>query len=55
MRNTNNTIVNKSKDALKLIEQIESLETLIADFTFLIFGRDNIICNKYTFSLLSGI
>ena len=51
MRNTNKTIINKSKDALKLIEQIKSLETLLTDFSFLIFGRDNIVCNNYVFSL----
>lgn len=51
MRNTNNTTLNKSNDVLELIEQINSLETLLSDFSFLIFGRDNIICKNYVFSL----
>ena len=33
-KNTNNTIINKSNDALRLIEQLKSFETLLSAFSF---------------------
>ena len=51
MRNTNKSILCERESALNLIEQLEELQFFMDDFTFLIFGRDNIVCKNYVFSL----
>lgn len=51
MRNKNENIINNCKNTLILIEQLKSLESFLGDFNFLVFGRDNIVCKNYVFSL----
>lgn len=51
MRNTNKSILYECKKASVLIKQLKKLESFLDDFNFLIFGRDNIVCKNYVFSL----
>ena len=51
MRNENKAIVLKCKNTSHLIEQLNVIESFLDDFSFLIFGRDHIVCKKYIFSL----
>ena len=51
MRNNNRLILRKCENALISIEKIKNLESFLTQFNFLILGRDNIVCNKYVFSL----
>ena len=51
MRNTNKSILRERENSLNLIEQLRGLESFLDDFNFLIFGRDNIVCKNYVFSL----
>lgn len=51
MRNNNRAILNKSESIQNLFKQFESLESFIDNFSFLVFGRDNIICKNYVFFL----
>ncbi len=51
MRNTNKTILDECRSALILIEQFETLEAFLDNFNYLVFGRDNIVCKSYVFSL----
>ena len=51
MRDINKCVIQESQTASCLLEQIKVLESFLDDFSFLILGRDNIICRNYTFSL----
>lgn len=51
MRNNNKSILHKCNSTLNSIEQCKKLESFLKRFNFLIFGRDNIVCKNYVFSL----
>lgn len=51
MRNTNRAMLHECKKILYLFERFKSLESFVDDFSFLVLGRDNIVCKDYVFSL----
>lgn len=51
MRKDNKAILCEYKNSSYLIEQISVVESFLNDFSFLIMGRDNIVCKNYIFSL----
>jgi CRISPR/Cas system-associated endoribonuclease Cas2 len=51
MRKENKAILCEYKTASYLIEQISVVEAFLDDLSFLVVGRDNIVCKNYIFSL----
>ena len=46
MRDVNKCVIQESQTASFLLEQIKVIESFLGDFSFLVLGRDNIICRK---------
>lgn len=51
MRDVNKRIIQESQNASNLLEQFKVIECFLGDFSFLVLGRDNIVCKNYAFSL----
>lgn len=51
MREVNGRIIKESQIALSFLEQFDAIESFLDDFSFLVLGRDNIVCKNYVFSL----
>lgn len=51
MRDTNKAIVHGCQNTSYLFEQFKVIESFWSDFSYLVLGRDNIICRNYVFSL----
>ena len=51
MREINERIIQESQIASNLLEQFNAIESFLGDFSFLVLGRDNIVCKNYAFSL----
>ena len=51
MRDVNKCVIQESQTASFLFEQIKVIESFLGEFSFLVLGRDNIICRNYAFSL----
>lgn len=51
MRDVNKCVIQESQTASFLLEQIKVIESFLGDFSYLVLGRDNIICRNYAFSL----
>lgn len=51
IRQNNKAIINKDDSCITSIQEIENIEKFFEQLSYLEFGRDYIICKKYTFSL----
>lgn len=51
MRDVNKCVIQESQIASYLLEHMNVIESFLGDFSFLILGRDNIICRNHAFSL----
>ena len=50
-RSANKSILSECENTLNLIEELKELVSFLDNFNYLVFGRDNIICKNYIFSL----
>lgn len=51
LRKTNNREIQRNKEYCKAIDELKEIEKFIADYGFLSFGRDYILCVNRVFSL----
>lgn len=51
MKNSNRNIINSIPKCLECIDDLKELKKFVDDYTFLVVGRDNIICKNYVFTL----
>lgn len=51
VRQINHRIIEQDTVCQKIISEIRTVERFLSDFGFLTFGRDFVLCGKYTFSL----
>ena len=51
IRQLNQEMIAQDLECQKIIAEMHAVEKFLSDFGFLSFGRDFVLCGKYTFSL----